>query len=288
MKIIKYILLIVILSCSIFAIPQSKVTYVANEGFMVETANKKILIDALFGGFKGNWCDIPAEDTKLKLENAEAPFNNVDIIAITHKHSDHFNAEMVLSHIMNNPDCIVICPKQVDSILVSKQNYSKIKNNIIAVTPEPNRDTIINIKDIEIRVLRFEHSHYYEQDSVTGNKINIHRNTENIGFLFKMNGIKIFHCGDSNPMDDAEFKNFNLTTEQIDIALLERLFMYHISAKGIEIINNYIQPGNVILMHVEPNKSQKYKDVAAQIADKIPNIYIFEKPMESRTYNIVK
>jgi len=282
----KYILLIAILSYSTFAISQSdcKVTYIANEGFLIETVNKKILIDALFGGFEGNWCDKPDEDTKSKLENAETPFNNVDIVAITHKHLDHFNAEMVINHLMNNPNCMVVCPKQVDSVLACHQNYGILKNNIIAVTPALNRDTIIKIKDAEIRILRLEHSHYYEQDEKTGAKINIHQNTENIGFLIKVDNVKIFHCGDSNPMDDAEYISFNLIVEQIDIALLERLFMYHIQAKGIEIIENYIKPKYIVLMHVEPNNSQKYKDIATQIEDRISNIYIFNKSMENKTY----
>ena len=288
MMIKKNILLIAILLYTSSAVPQSvcKVTYVANEGFLLETTNNKILIDAVFGGFKGTWCDIPDDDTKAKIENAENPFNNVDIIAVSHRHSDHFNPAMVISHVINNPNCLIICPKQADSILALRENYDKVRNNIIAVTPPPNRDTTIMINGTEIKVFRLEHSHYYEQDEKTGEKINIHRNTENIGFLFKADGIKIFHCGDSNPMNDEEYKNFNLANEQINIAFLERLFMYHITAKGIEIIENYINPEYIVLMHIEPGKIQKYKDVAVQIADRIPNIHIFEKPMEEKTYNI--
>ncbi|MCX6162246.1 MAG: hypothetical protein NTV87_13045 [Ignavibacteriae bacterium] len=87
-------------------------------------------------------------------------------------------------------------------------------------------------------------------------------------------------------MDDAEYININLKDEKIDIAFLERLFLYHVTAKGIEIINNYLKPANIILMHIEPGKTRKYKDVAVQIADILPDIYIFEKPMENKTYNI--
>ena len=67
--------------------------------------------------------------------------------------------------------------------------------------------------------------------------INLHRNTENLGVLFITDGIKIFHCGDTNPMADAEYINFNLKDEKIDIAFLKRLFLYHVTAKGIEIIS---------------------------------------------------
>jgi L-ascorbate metabolism protein UlaG (beta-lactamase superfamily) len=243
-------------------------------------------MDAVFGGFNGTWCDVPGDEIKSKLENAENPFDKTDLIFVSHRHSDHFNAVMVINHVIKNPGCKVICPKQTDSVLALKQNYDRVKNNIIAVTPPPGSDTTIIVKGVEITFYRLEHSHYYEQDEKTGEKINIHRNTENVGFLIKADGVNIFHCGDSNPMDDAEYKIFKLADKQIDIAFLERLFMYHVTAKGIEIIENYIKPEQIILMHVEPGKAQKYKDVAGQVKDRIPDVYIFEKPMESREYKI--
>lgn len=287
MKIIKNILLTAIMLFPALVFPQSqyKVTYIANEGFMVETVNRKILLDAVFGGFKGTWCDIPDDEIKSKLENAETPFDNTDLIFVSHRHSDHFNAAMVINHVIKNPECMVICPKQTDSVLALKENYDKVKNNIIAVTPPPGRDTTVSVKGVEITVYRLEHSHYYEQDENTGEKINIHRSTENTGFLIKADGVKIFHCGDSNPMDDAEFKSFNLADEKIDIAFLERLFMYHVTAKGVEIIENYIKPGQIVLMHVDPGKARKYLDVAEQVKSRIPDVYIFEKPMDERTFS---
>jgi L-ascorbate metabolism protein UlaG (beta-lactamase superfamily) len=255
---------------------------------MAESANHKILMDAVFGGFKGTWCDIPDDEIKTKMENAESPFNNTDLIFVSHRHSDHLNPAMLINHVINNPGCMVICPKQTDSVLALKPDYDRVKNNIISVTPPPGSDTTISVKGAEITVYRLEHSHYYEQDEKTGEKINIHRNTENVGFLIKADGVNIFHCGDSNPMDDAEYKYFNLADKQIDIAFLERLFLYHVTAKGIGIIENYIKPEQIILMHVEPGKAQKYKDVAEQVKDRIPEVYIFEKPMEEKTFSIRK
>ena len=38
---------------------QCSVTYVANDGFLYETKTGKVLVDALFGGINGNWCEQP-------------------------------------------------------------------------------------------------------------------------------------------------------------------------------------------------------------------------------------
>jgi hypothetical protein len=43
-----------------------------------------------------------------------------------------------------------------------------------------------------------------EQDSIGGMK-NRHRNIENLGFLPDMGGVKIFHCGDTNPLNREAF-----------------------------------------------------------------------------------
>lgn len=280
----KIFILALLILYSTSAISQSpcKITYIANEGFLIKIDDKKILIDALFGGFDGNWCDKPNDDTKSKLERAVSPFDNVDIIAISHKHQDHFNAEMVIKHIINNPKCIVVCPKQTDSLLKSYSNYEIIKNNIYAITPAINRDTSLKLKNINIRILRFEHSHYYIQDEITGLKVNKHEDIENIGFVINVDGINLFHCGDANPWKEEEYRVFNLKKERADVALLENLFMNDNQTKGI--INNYINPKNIILMHLEPNNSQILKRELRCLKNTFPNIFIFNKSMENKTY----
>ena len=280
----KNFILILLIFYSTSAISQSpcKITYIANEGFLIKSDDKKILIDALFGGFDGNWCDKPNDYTKSKLERAVSPFDNVDIIAISHKHQDHFNPEMVIKHIINNPKCIIVCPKQTDSLLKSYSNYEIIKNNIIAITPAINRDTSLKIKNINIRILRLEHSHYYIQDETTGLKINKHENIENIGFVINVGGIKIFHCGDANPWKEEEYRVFNLKKERVDVALLENLFMNDNQTK--EIIINYINPKNIILMHIEPSNAQKLKELAKHLRRTNPNVYVFTKSMEYKKY----
>ena len=85
-----------------------RLTYIANEGFMVEVGGTKILIDAFFGGLQGDWADQPDETTAGKLARAEPPFDDVDLIAISHRHSDHFSEQMVIQHLLSNPSVKVL------------------------------------------------------------------------------------------------------------------------------------------------------------------------------------
>ena len=43
------------------------ITYIANDGFLIETNNSKVLIDALFGGINGNWCDQPDDSVSTLM-----------------------------------------------------------------------------------------------------------------------------------------------------------------------------------------------------------------------------
>jgi L-ascorbate metabolism protein UlaG (beta-lactamase superfamily) len=272
--------LILILS-EIHSQSECKIIYISNEGFLIELDGKKVSIDAMFGKIDGNWCDSPSENTLESIRNSTSPFDSVDIIAITHEHIDHFNDSIVVEHLLNNPKGIVVCPKQVGDILSKNPNYVEYSDRIISLTPQMFCDTNIIASNIPIRIMRFEHSHYMMTDSATGSKINKHQNIENLGYLFDINGIKIFHCGDTNPLNEKEYTSFSLNNEEIDIAFLERLF-FSTGEKGIEIIKKYIKPKIIILMHINPGNKSLFVNHFKQKN----NIKIFENKMESIILNL--
>ena len=76
------------------------ITYIGNAGFLIQIENKKILIDALFKGFEGTY-ELP-QYIQEKLKLAQAPFDDVDLILVTHAHGDHIDPDMVLQHMKNN------------------------------------------------------------------------------------------------------------------------------------------------------------------------------------------
>jgi hypothetical protein len=56
-----------------------EVTYIGNEGFLLQGNGKKVLIDALYrGGFSG-YLVIPIE-RRIKMETSQPPFNDIDRI----------------------------------------------------------------------------------------------------------------------------------------------------------------------------------------------------------------
>jgi len=251
------------------------ITYVANEGFLIETGNHKVLIDALFGNIKGKWCDQPNDSVFNLMLKGISPFDNVDLVLVTHKHSDHFNEFMVVTFLMNNQKSVLICPDQVGEMLKVNAGYSKVADRIHSLKSDKIFDTSLYINKINIRVLRFNHGAYFETDSVTGKTYDLYRDIENFGYLIESDGFTLFHSGDDSPANKAEYKDYGLGSKEMDVAFLDRIFLRR---DGQELINEYIHTKNLIFMHIEPGRGEYYK---SSIKD-IPEFFIFSKQNEKK------
>ncbi|GET31615.1 hypothetical protein PbJCM13498_04780 [Prolixibacter bellariivorans] len=257
-----------------------KVTYISNEGFLTETGGTKILIDGMFGPVAGNWCDSPSAETVDAMRHARPPFDGLDIVAVTHQHQNHFDADIVADHLMSNPKGKVICPKQVERLLAQCPQWNNFRYRVITVTPEFYCDTCLDVAGVSVRVLRLEHSHYMEEDTATGTMVNRHQNIENLGYLFQVNGRTIFHCGDTNPVNEKEYEAAALNRENIDVAFLERMFFTK-GEKSLDILNRCIQPKVIVVMHVAPNNQRLFAEHFKEQTD----VKVFEQKMDTMIYS---
>lgn len=258
------------------------ITYVANEGFIIEANNKKVVVDALFNKIDGNWCDSPSDSLVTLMRNAKPPFDNIDLIAITHRHVDHFDQGIVIDNLMNNQDTKVICPEQVRDIMSKNPKFDYVKDRIFSLTPKLLSDTSLIISDIKVRIIFLEHSHYMIFDTTTEQMVNKHNDVENLGYVFDIDGIKIFHCGDTNPLNEKEYSVFHLNKDNIDIAFVERLFLKYYTDKSLDIIQEYIDPEYTILMHINPmNKKYFYDEF-----ENNENVIVFKNKMQTVLLNL--
>ena len=261
-----------------------EITYIANEGFLINVGEKSILIDAIFGDKEYGFCNIPDSAQLSAMMEAKEQFANIDLIAVTHGHIDHFYAPFVIDHLTNNKNGKFISCEQAIGELAKNDNYKEFKTQIIEITPDSltHQDTVVN--GIDVRVFRLIHGPYFIEDPETGEKINRHQNIQNLGFLFNINGVKIFHSGDSHPSCVSDYENFRLDKENIDIVFLGRGFMWSADCEGIDIIRDYINPKHIILMHIHHNQNKYFIDVSEEVKDEFPSVMVFEKQMETKNY----
>lgn len=233
------------------------VTYVGNAGFLINIGDKKILIDALFKGFKGNY-NLP-QKIQDKLTLAQAPFDDVDLILVTHAHGDHANPDMVQQHLQNNPKAIFASTQQ----MVNSLNGFTDRCIVFNPTKEKSESKVID--DISIEAFSLPHG--------------TNAKTINIGFLISVNGITIFQTGDADfdQFTFAEFRELQLPERNIDLSFIQHYYLRgdSLSTKFVReaIGGNYIVP---IHYHFTTPAFDK-----ALVRQNYPDAIIFEEELQS-------
>ena len=254
---------------------QCSVTYVANDGFLYETKTGKILIDAIFGGIKGNWCDQPSDSVSNLMLNGIVPFNNIDAVLITHYHSDHFNGPMVISFLRNNKKPVLICPSQVNDMLKKNPGYADVADRILSLRSDKQFDTLLTVNKVNIRTLRFNHGSFLETDSATGKQYDLHSGVENLGYIIESDGFSLFHSGDCSFSDKSHFESYLFGDKKFDMVFLDRTFL---RKEGQEIMNSLIHTKDIVFMHIEPARGEYYKSIIKEV----PGLSVFTNKMEKK------
>lgn len=184
---------------------KTEVTYVGNAGFLIEVGDKKILIDALFKGFEGSY-ELPQE-VQDKLTSAQAPFNDVDLILVTHAHGDHIDPDMVRQHLQNNPKAFFASTEQIVNALDGPSE------RCFAFNPTKGKSESKVINDIRIESFYFPHG--------------ANSRIINIGFLISVNGVTLFETGDfdNEQYTFEEFRSLQLPEKKIDLAFIQHYYL---------------------------------------------------------------
>ena len=255
-----------------------KVTYIANMGFMVSSKSKTVLIDALFDQSFGSYLT-PSKQIVEKINQLEKPFNAVDIVFVTHDDGDHFSTNMMAEYLTKNNKAKVVCSKKAYSKLKENKDIKVDSSRIVGITPELYNSIDTKVKGIEIKILRLRHS---GRDG----------RTENLGFLFEMDGIKVLHVGDASGhvwkgavvSGIEEYDAIGVENMQIDVAILNRGSLWGVDAPGIEIIDKYIKPKHIVLGHFSVGNKDGEDEVfqtIKKLKDSLPDITILEESMQN-------
>ncbi len=189
----------------------AKITYVGNAGFLIEIGDKKILIDALFKGFAGDY--ILPEEIQEKLTLAQAPFDDVDLVLVTHAHGDHISADMVQQHMKNNPNAIFASTKQTVDALNASDTIDHFQKRRIGFNPSKEKSDKKEIQGISIETFLLPHG----PDSRIINN----------GFLISVNEITFFHTGDVDfdQFTFEEFRSMKLPERKIDLSFIQHFYL---------------------------------------------------------------
>jgi len=262
--------------------PAAKVMYIANEGFLIQVGDNKILIDAMFNDETINYAHVPDKGTLRSLEEAAPPFDDIDLILVTHRHRDHFAPELVLRHMANNPDVLLLAPPQAIELLRGREpeleNFGK---RIKEVKLELHSSTEMNLRGIRVEAHRLRHSAYIAKNEETGESRNRHEGVQNLAYLIEIDGVKLFHAGDAVLSQNLEyFTEDNFPSRKVNIAFLE---FFDWSEETKELLAERLLPEHVVFMHL-PREKEQIEKYARHLQAKFQNAVIFLEPGEIRDF----
>ena len=238
------------------------VTYVGNTGYLIECDGHKVAVDALLGGAKSEYYDIPSDSVVALMAAAQPPFDGIDVIAVTHRHDDHFVASIVADYLSRNAKCELLCSPQVADKLSALPNYESIQKQIRTVSAPVDSVSQFSKNGITAQVLSSKHGAYFETTS-TGKTVDRHRDVEHLEFLFTIGGRSFLHIGDVGLQDRNQFLPLGLGKDSIDIAFVPRWGCNERMSFGEKLVRDCILPKSIFFTHLPPGKGAEWAIKAA-------------------------
>ncbi len=244
-----------------------KVTYLANEGFLLEHGGKKVLVDALFDTGPGRLLS-PSAELLAQMTEAREPFANVDLLLVTHSHADHFSVKVVTSHMRCNTRCRLIAPAEAVDRLRTEEGFARICDRVREVTLAAGAREHVSLNGVEVEVLCLGGDDASDK-------------TSRLTFVVNLNGVRFFHLGD----DLIEQNETRLTTFPFEQTPIDILFLRRddISTVAQQCIARRIKPSHIIAMHIPP------AELAAEVQNvhtAYPHAIVFRQSMEQRSLPI--
>jgi probable HAF family extracellular repeat protein len=242
-----------------------RVTYIANEGFLLTSSTRRVLIDAIFSESFGAYA-VPSSALLQKMREGQGPFGDLNVYCVTHQDGDHFSGSLVGSFLRSRPEVAFLSSQQVTNQI---PNAASLGDRVMGLSLSVGQITSVVLNGVPIETMRLLHG---SDPTGTG--------SQNLVFLIDLDGIKVLHIGDSGfDASKARFEAMNLAG-RVDVLFISG---YDLSVTTQTFVRDIIRPKYVIGMHLAPGQ------IAATSADFLntyPDGLILQKPMEARVLTI--
>ena len=255
-----------------------RVTYIANAGFLVEAGESKVLVDALFNDRSIQYAHVPSDETLEKMAAAEPPFDNVDLVLVTHRHRDHFEAGLVADFLASSPETILVAPPQA---VESLEDVEGLGARVRSIHPDLHGFETVTEAGIEVKAYRLNHSVYMETDPVTGEERNRHEGVQNLVYVVQLAGRRILHTGDAVLSQSLEMFDSGLFHKvDLDLAFVE---FFDWSEETARVFKDWMSPDHIVFMHL-PREQNQVDAIEARLEARFPQAVLFREPMEVRGF----
>ena len=262
-------LLFVLFCLPLAALAESRVTYLANQGVLIEQAQTKVLFDPLFDNAYGQYELVP-DGMASDLLQGNPPFDDVDAVFVSHAHGDHFTAELVLDYLRAHEDVRLYAPVQAVSLLHEQAGTDASPlTRVVGIALERGDEPVrFEMAGLDIRAVRIPHSGWPTRMT----------DIENLVFHVRLNGEKtVMHFGDSDAVP-AHFAPYQSLWNDRGTQLALPPYWFFLSDRGRQVLNAQIQPELAIGTHVP---TEMPDDPALRDAE-FDGVELFTEPWQSK------
>ena len=261
---------LVIVGC---AAPTVEVTAIANEGFLIRSAPRTVLVDALFRAtapYPEFFSQGPSEDLVRQMIVGEGFFSRVDLALVTHSDGDHFHAGTAIEFLENHPETLLVGTADVREALSSIEGFEAVAERVKAPVRTHGSCEHIEHRGIDVSACWVWHSGGRE----VANNI----------YIVDIDGFRFLHEGDAD-RSPATFSALELPEQGLDLAFMHDWFVLN---DGRETLTNILQPRAVVLMHHRWGRAEETRQRVEQFLveepSNLPPITVFGSELESVTY----
>lgn len=218
---------------------EASATYLGNEGILISAVAGKVLFDPFFHNVYGSYQLVP-EDIRQAIFAGAAPYDNIDVIVISHAHGDHFSAEDSLAYLQKNKATKLVAPKQAVDLVKVLEGSDEVSSQLIGVELAVGDDPqALTLGAIEIESVRIPHAGWPSRKDVSNL---VHR----VSFRGELS---VIHMGDADP-NDIHFKPYKDYWEKRPSNLAFPPYWFFTSKQGVMILNDRIKAEKSVGVHV--------------------------------------
>jgi len=238
------------------------VTYVSNAGFLIAAHDTKIAVDCFIS-------DLPDMIQDLMRE-ALPPFDDLDLVLVTHEDMDHHSPMLLCEHLQSNPNAVFVSTRQVVSDLEADVKEVGIANERVRSFYPPEGESVrTTISGVELKILNLRHGQREQ--------------TQNLGYVFEVGGMRVFHMGDVDRVTLSELKAYQLLEEEIDIAFVP--YWYLTLEENRRAVREGIRAKQIVPMHldlIEPDED--LAEILRTIEADVPEASVFRERMQAEVF----
>lgn len=242
-----------------------EVVYLANEGFLLRSAGKAVLIDAFVRKPYSIYAALPGPIHEAMMTGAP-PFERIDLALVSHTHADHFQADVAVEFLERHPEAVLASSRQVlDAVRAMAIEADRLSGRLLEFLPEEGQTALLTRDGIVVEFLRLRHG---------GGEQN--RAMQNLGHLIRLGARRILHVGDAE-MVAANFEAYGLPGLKVDVSLVP--YWFYLVEEGREIAATHLAGKVNIAVHIPP---AELDEVTETLANSLPDVEILRDPMEIR------